>query len=297
MLGYLTLRVFIELFRIIPFRLLYILSDILRFVFFFVIKYRKRTALDNLRKAFPEITEKEIRKIAWKSYQNLTDIMLESFKGMFVNEKNMRKRMKVINREICDVYAEQGKSTIYLTGHCANWEWAIIIDKYLKHKIVSVFKPLKNELLNSYMKKNRERFGMELVSMQNTRKAFETNSPIGIVLIADQSPGTLHDAIWVDFFNRDTPCIHGPEAYAKRFNLPLIFAEFDRVKRGYYNLEFFHLIDEPIKYKKGEITQLYMKRLEEYIRRKPEYWVWTHKRWKHKRDENGEILRDYYYKK
>jgi KDO2-lipid IV(A) lauroyltransferase len=223
--------------------------------------------------------------------------MLESLKGMFVSEKSMKKRMRVVNGEVCDSFAENGISAIYLTGHCANWEWAIIIDKYLKHKIVSVFKPLKNKTFNSFMKKNRERFGMKLLSMQDTRKAFEVNSPIGLVLIADQSPGTLHNAIWVNFFNRDTPCIHGPEAYAKRFNIPLIFIEFQRVKRGYYYIKFFRLIDEPSKYKKGEITQIYMKRLEEYIRRKPEYWAWTHKRWKHKRNEKGEILRDYYYKK
>ncbi len=294
MLGYLILRVFIELFRIIPFKLLYVLSDVMRFVFFYVIKYRKNIALDNLRKAFPDKSEKEIKNIAWKSYQNLTDITLESFKGMFVSEKSMRRRMKVINRSVCDFYAEQGKSAIYLTGHCANWEWATIIDKYLKHKIVSVFKPLKNKRLNEYMKSNRERFGMQLISMKDTRHAFKNEIPIGLVLIADQSPSTTHNAIWVDFFDRDTPVIHGPEAYARKFDLPLVFAEFHRVKRGYYYLKFFNLIDNPKDFEEGEITQIYIKRLEEYISEKPEYWIWTHKRWKHKR-KDGKILMDYYY--
>lgn len=297
MFGYIFTRIFSESFRLIPFRVLYIFSDALRFLFYHVIKYRKNVALDNLRKAFPEKTEKEIRKIAWKSYQNLTDIMLESFKGMFVSEKSMRKRMKVINGEVCDYYAEQGKSAIYLTGHCANWEWAIIIDKYLKHKIVSVFKPLKNKRVNDYMKANRERFGMQLIAMKDTRKAFKNKVPVGLVLIADQSPSTTHNAIWVDFFNRDTPFIHGPEAYAKKFGLPIVFGEFHRVKRGYYYIEFFDLVNDPENYNEGQITQIYTKRLEEYIRRKPEYWVWTHKRWKHKRDENGNLLVDYYYKK
>ncbi len=118
--NYILTRIFAEWFGLIPSRVLYIFSDTLQFLFYHVIRYLKNVALDNLRKAFLGKTDKEIRNIAWKSYQNLTEIMLESFNGMFVSEKSKRKRMKVINGEVCDSYTEQGKSAIYLTGRCAN---------------------------------------------------------------------------------------------------------------------------------------------------------------------------------
>ena len=296
MFGYIFTRLFIESFRLVPFRLLYIFSDILRFIFYYLIKYRKRVVFDNLRRAFPDKTKKEIERIAWASYRNLCDIMLESFKGLVISNKELLKRYKLIHDEVCNSYADKGQSAIYLAAHYANWEWAISIDLHLRHQIVSVFKPIKNKRFNAYMKRFRERFGMKLVPMSETRTVFKENSKsIGLVLIADQSPSTTHNSIWADFLNRDTPCIHGPEAYAKKLGIPLIFMEFQRVKRGFYSLEFFHFIPEPSGYKDGEITQAYMKRLEEYITRKPEDWIWTHKRWKHKR-ENGKIIMDYYYK-
>lgn len=295
MFGYYLMKIFAQSFRLIPFWLLYIFSDILRFVLYYVIKYRRTVAFDNLHRAFPEKSEKEIRKIAWASYRNLTDIMLESFKGMVISEKTMKKRFKMTNTQIVDDYAEQNKNIIYLSGHLANWEWAIIAGKYVKHKVISIFKPLKNPRVNQYMKSNRERFGMKLLPMKETRRAFETKEPFALVLVADQSPRPSNNVIWVNFFNTITPCLHGPEGYAKKYNIPLVFGEFHRIKRGYYRVDTFKLIDEPLKCKKNEITQIYMNRLEKFIRQKPELWIWTHKRWKHKL-ENGKFLVDYYYK-
>ncbi len=296
MISYYLVKIFSQSFRLIPFPVLYVLSDIIRFLLYHVVRYRRSVAFDNLHRAFPEKSEKEIKRIAWASYRNLTDIMLESFKGMVVSEKTMRKRFTMSNIELPNSYAEQNKNIIYLTGHCANWEWAIITDKYVKHKVISVYKPFKNARLDKYMRTNRERFGMQILKMRNTRRAFECKENFVLVLIADQSPSTSHNAIWVDFLNIDTPCIHGPEVYATRFNTPVFFGAIHRVKRGHYRLDSEKLVDEPEKCEKGEITKKYMNRLEEYIRKYPENWVWTHKRWKHKR-ENGKLLVDYYYKK
>ncbi len=296
MLGYYLMKIFAQSFRLVPFWLLYIYSDVLRFILYYIVRYRRTVAFDNLHRAFPEKSEKEIREIAWKSYRNLTDIIFESFKGMVISEKTIKKRFKMDNPEVLDGFANKNKNVIFLAGHCANWEWAIISDKYVKAKVISVFKPLKNPRVNSYMKNNRERFGMKLLTMRATRRAFETKNPFVLVLIADQSTSTTHNAIWADFFNTDTPCIHGPETYAKRYDIPVVFGYFYRVKRGYYRVKNTTLLTEPQKYEDGEITQMYMSKLEESIRQNPEQWMWTHKRWKHKR-ENGKLLIDYYYKK
>ncbi len=295
MFGYYLMRIFSQSFRLIPFPVLYVVSDILRFILYYVVRYRRDVAFDNLHRAFPEKSEKEIRKIAWASYRNLTDIILESFKGMVMSEKAMRRHFKMTNVELANKYADQNRNIISLTGHCANWEWAIISDKYVKHKTQSIYKPFKNPRLDKYMRANRERFGMKIWKMRQTRRAFAVEEPFVVVLIADQSPSTTHNAIWADFFNTDTPCIHGPEVYAKRFNTPVLFSDIKRIKRGYYVANNEMLIEEPLKCKEGEITQKYMSRLEEYIRQYPENWIWTHKRWKHKR-ENGKLLIDYYYK-
>lgn len=297
MIGYISLKIFINLFRVIPFPVLYIFSDLMRFIFYYVIRYRKRVAFDNLRHAFPEKSEREIRKIAWASYRNLTDIMLESFKGMVTSSNELKRRFKILNPEIANEYIGKDKSVIFLMGHNANWEWSMTTDEQFEQDIVAVYKPLRNKKLNRYMKENRERFGSTLIPIKDTRTAFsDPERKIGLVLIADQSPNSLRNAIWVDFFNRDTPCIHGPEGYAKKLDLPIIFVEIRRLKRGYYETELFSLVENPKDFEPNEITQLYMSRLEEFIKMYPETWVWTHKRWKHKRI-NGEIIRDYYYPK
>lgn len=297
MFSYIFTRIFIESFRLVPFWLLYIQSDVFRFILFDIFQYRKRIILDNLRKAFPEKNEKEIKQIAKKFYKNFMDILLEGLKGMTMSDKSVYKRYKLLNPELTDAYFEQGKSVLTVGGHYASWEWGVSIDKHIKHNSVCVYKAVKNKRLNDFMRQKRERWGMKQISMEKTRTIFkDLENPKFIVLIADQSPGDLPKAIWVDFFGRFTPCIHGPEAYCTIFNFPLIFLDFQRTRRGHYTLELSLLSENPKSLEKEAVTQLYMSKLEEVIRKKPEDWMWTHKRWKHKK-VGDKIIRDYYYKK
>ncbi len=297
MFSYILTRLFIESFRLLPFWLLYIQSDIFRFILFNVFRYRRKVVLDNLSKAFPEKDKSEINCIAKKFHKNFMDILFEGLKGMTMSDKSVYKRYKLLNPELVDAYFEQGKSVLTLGGHYASWEWGVSIDKHIKHKSVCVYKAVKNKWLNNFMREKRERWGMKQISMEKTRTIFkDLENPKFIVLIADQSPSTTHNAIWVNFLGRDTPCIHGPEAYSKLFNLPLIFLDFQRVKRGYYTLELSLIDENPKQLEKSQVTQKYMTKLGEVISKKPQDWMWTHKRWKHKRDENGKILMDYYYK-
>ena len=298
MIVYIFTRIFFEAFRLIPFRLLYLISDFISLFLLKIVGYRKKVVYDNLTKAFPEKTKNEINKIAIKTYRNFIDITLESFKMFTISDKEIFKRYRVINSELVDEFYEENKSVICVTGHYANWEWGASLPTHIKHKSRIIYKPITNKYLARYINKNRSRFGIELIALEETNNAFKkTSKPYFVIMIADQSPSRLTNSIWVNFLNRDTPCIHGPEAYSKNLNLPIIYLDIQRIKRGYYTAEYSKLINNPNEHKNGEITTIYMNKLEEIIKLKPEDWLWTHKRWKHKRDENGKVLKDYFYKK
>jgi len=296
MFSYIITRIFIESFRLVPFWVLYGLSDISRIILFDLFGYRKKIIFDNLEKAFPEKNKTEINAIAKEFYKHFTDVLFEGLKGMTMKDKEVYKRFKVLNPQLADAYFEQGKSLIILGSHYGNWEWGNSIPYYMKHDVVCVYKAVPNRRLNDYMRNNRARLGMKQISLEKTRLIFTNISkPKFIILLADQNPGASSHAIWVDFLGRDTPCIHGPEIYGKLYNFPVMYIDFQRIKRGYYTAELSMLAENPASLEKGELTQKYMGKLEQAIKNKPPNWLWTHKRWKHKR-ENGKLLVDYYYK-
>ncbi len=297
MISYYISRFFIELLRFVPFKLLFLISDFLRFLLYNVFKYRRKVVYDNLSKAFPDKSVLEITKIAKNTYKNFLDIFLESLKMITISDKKLLNRVKIFNPELVDDFYNKEQNIIIVSAHYANWEYIVSsIPFYLKHQHTVIYKPLNNKYLTKYINKNRARFGMKVIPLEKTKNAFKKSLNLtSVLLFADQSPSLLTNAIWVNFLGRDTPCIHGPEAYSKKNNLPIVYCNIQRIKRGYYSVEFSKLIENPSEYKKGEITEIYMKKVEQIIRKKPENWLWTHKRWKHK-FENGKVLKDYYYK-
>ncbi len=296
MIAYIFTRIFIESFRLIPLWVLYRISDFSRFILFDLIGYRKKVIFSNLEEAFPEKSKLEINAIARKFYTHFTDVLLEGLKGMTMRDKSVYKRFKVLNPELADNYFEKGQNVLILGAHYGNWEWGNSIPFYMKHEVVCVYKAVPNKRLNDYMRGNRARLGMKQISMEKTGTIFNNISkPKFIILLADQNPGILKHSIWVDFLGRDTPCIHGPEVYGKKFNYPVLYIDFKRIKRGYYTAELSLLDEKPALLEKGVLTQKYMSKLEQVIKAKPQDWLWTHKRWKHKRVDNN-ILVDYYYK-
>jgi KDO2-lipid IV(A) lauroyltransferase len=261
-----------------------------------MVGYRKKVVYENLEKAFPEKSKEEIRKIANKFYRNFTDVLLETLKSYTMSKKSILKRFKVINHEYLEKYFDEGKSILCLGAHFANWEYGTSIALHLPFETVTVYKAVKNKYLNHYMCKSRNRWGMKQISIEKTRVIFNRiEKPKFIILIADQNTPTLEKAVWINFMGIETPCIHGPEAYSNLFNYPVVFLDYQRLKRGFYTAEFILLSDNPKSLEKGEITKKYMGKLEEAIMKKNEDWLWTHKRWKHKK-EGDKILVDYYYK-
>jgi KDO2-lipid IV(A) lauroyltransferase len=250
---------------------------------FYIIKYRKKVVINNLQKAFPNKNKKEINKIAKLFYKNLLDILLESIKGLTMNKQTFLKRFQIINPEYLNNFYNKNISILNLAGHYANWEWGIqAVDMQLKHQVVSIYKPLSNKQLDTYIKTKRERFGMKLVPMDETKNIFTNiTKPVSVIMAADQSPSNVHKAIWVNFLNIKTPFIHGPEAYAKKLNTPVVYFDVQRVKRGYYTLEIKNITNSPSSLKQNELTKIYAKTLEQIIKHKPQDWLWSHKRWKH----------------
>jgi KDO2-lipid IV(A) lauroyltransferase len=283
-IAYFLFRGIVAFFRIIPFRILYIISDGVYFLLYKIVGYRKSVVRKNLEYCFPEKSIPEKRAIERKFYKNLTDLILESLKGYTVSEKEILKRFSVTNPEILDEYYNQGRSLIMALAHMGNWELATgSVVKDFKHKPVVLYKPLSNKYIDSYVYTQRKSFGLELLAIFNTAAYFskKREQPKAFFMVADQySPSTKRkNAV---FFGKETVFLHGPETYSRKYNLPIIYMEIKKIKRGHYLATLSILEDEPTKLKEGELTQKYALKLEESIKKYPDTWMWSHKRWKDK---------------
>lgn len=279
-------RFFSFLIGILPFWLLYLLSDVLRFFLLNIFGYRKAVVEDNLRKCFPEKDEAEIKRLIRLSYKNLADVTVESFKGFTMSERQIVARHKGLNPELIEGFFKENRSVICLPNHYGNWEWgAMSPPPQLHQDCVALYKPLSNKYVDSFVRKNRSRTGAFLGSIYKTARIFEERKDIvtAYILASDQSPSNAKKSIWVQFLGRDTAFLHGPELYARKYNMPVVFVDIQRVKRGFYTMYFTIITDNPNEMKPGEITTLYAKKLEAVIRKKPQNWLWSHKRWKLKK--------------
>lgn len=288
MVGYILTRIFIAFLRIIPFRLLYIISDILYFFLYKIIGYRRKVVHQNLCLCFPDKSEKEIKKIEREYYHHLMDITLEGLKGFSMSRKEGLKRYKVVNPELINAYFDKGQDIVVTPTHYNNWEWgALACGMQIKHRYIVIYMPLSNKYFDNFIKQHRAKFNTELVAAWDTSKLFSKGegTPKAYVMVADQAPSNVKHAYWFDFLNRPTDWIHGPEKLARRFNMPVIYAQAIKIKRGYYELRLSEITDNPKSLPDGEITRLYAEKLENDIREEPAYWLWSHRRWKHKKEE------------
>jgi Kdo2-lipid IVA lauroyltransferase/acyltransferase len=287
-LTYCFVIFFVWLIYLMPFRLLYCFSDFLYFIFFYIVKYRKKVVFQNLRNSFPEKSEKEIRTIAKKFYKHLCDILLESIKGFKLSKKQILKRHRLINPDFLNSYFERGQSVIVATAHYSNWEWGSLSGGLqTKFRLIGFYKPLSNNYVDELLKRSRAKCGMNLITIFETFKTFQKSKDeiFAYILASDQSPSNYKKAFWVNFLNQETACLHGIEKYAKLFNYPVLYIHIYRIKRGYYEIEIKKIIDNPTEYMEGEITKSYMELLEKIIKENPYEWLWSHRRWKKTRKE------------
>jgi KDO2-lipid IV(A) lauroyltransferase len=265
---------------------MYVFSDLMYFVLYYVVGYRRKIVEMNLKNSFPEKNREEVKKLSKKFYSHLCDITLESIKGFTMSPDEIRKRHHILNPEMADSYFARGISVIAEPAHYNNWEWGSLSPGLqLKYPIVCFYKPLSNNRTDEHAKLHRAKFGTQLKSIGLTASTFENlkDTPTAYIMAADQSPSNLKDCYWINFLNRDTAWLHGPEKYARLYNIPVVFVDIQKIKRGYYELELILITDDPASLTEGEITRRYAKHLEKSIINEPAFWLWSHKRWKHSR--------------
>ncbi len=282
-IGYFLFRVVVGLFSIIPFSLLYFFSDGLFYLFYYVTKYRKKVVVQNLKNSFPEKSAAEIEQITKDFYRNFCDILLEGIKGLSMSKQELVKRYRITNPEFLNAYCDKNSSLIAVGSHFTNWEWGVLCSSLqVKHKTIGFYMPLSNKTIDTYIKESRAAWGMYLVSVRETLKGFESNkeTPCIYILLSDQSPSNKEKAVWLNFMNQNTAFLHGAEKYAQLCNYPVVFIDIKRVKRGFYEVEFSLLSENPLETKPTEITKLFAKKLEKTILYKPAHWLWSHRRWK-----------------
>ncbi len=276
----------------LPFWLLYLISRLLFIVIFYVIGYRKNVVYKNLRNAFHEKSENEIRQIGKQFYKHFSELTLEIIKLHEMNEDDFKKRMIVKNTEMLLRYFEHGKSLIILTMHYNNWEWSSCVALYLKHKPLGVYKPLHNKKYDKYLNENRSRMGVEMIPshqvLRRIVKARKNDETFLLWLAGDQTPPRYHK-FWLKFFNQDALFYPGPVAISRRYNYPVIFQKIIKKGRGKYETSFEVLFENPKNYTDAEIMKKYIGKMEETIREQPEYYLWSHRRWKHKRPKRVAI--------
>jgi KDO2-lipid IV(A) lauroyltransferase len=265
---------------------LYWLADIAYFFVYRVAGYRKDVVFKNLYNAFPDKTEEEIKQIGSGFYHFLTDLMAEILWCFSLNDNRISKRLKVKNPELLDEFYDSGKSVILILGHYASWEMVLSsLNLFVKHKVATIYIPLTNKGLDKKFYKMRTTFESEMIAKRDFKENIEKGieEKRAIIFGADQSPSISKNLYWTRFLNQDTAVALGAEKYAKIYDMPVVFTWLRREKRGYYSVEFETVTSDPKTELEGEITEKHVRIMEKQILANPEFWLWSHKRWKKKR--------------
>ncbi|MCB0583180.1 MAG: lysophospholipid acyltransferase family protein [Phaeodactylibacter sp.] len=283
-LYYLSLP-FIYLVSLLPFRLLYLLSDLLFVLVFHLIGYRKEVVRNNLRNAFPEKGEEEIRQISRKFYRSFCDLTLESLKNLTISAAGLKQFILFEDTSLFQKYKAENQSIVIVLGHIGNWELAgprFSLEPI--HTLYVVYHPLSNPYFEKLVYRMRTRLGMHLYTMKNTFRGMVENRGqcTATAFIADQTP-SARNTYWMEFLHQDTAVFTGPGRLAKRFKYPVVYIAINRLRRGKYRIESELLAEKPEALTEEQITGLYIRRLEKDIRARPESWLWTHRRWKRSR--------------
>ena len=270
----------------LPMRILYMKSDFFYFLIYYVFRYRKQLVLDNLKLAFPEKPEVELLRIRKKFFKHLMDLTMESIKAFSISEKEILKRYTYSNPELVNKYAAEGRSIALMAAHQSNWEWSISLPRVLNIDMYGAYTKLNNTYYEKAVRDSREKFGVigyktsEMV--RGMQKRFSDKQQGAYILLSDQSPQLHKTYYWRKFFNIKVPIHTGAEMLSKRFDLVVINYVTKRVKRGYYTTEFQLITDTPKDFKDYQITDLYTELTEKNILEQPEYYLWSHKRFKHR---------------
>lgn len=278
--------IILKLISRLPLSVLYLISDFLYFLLRYVAGYRKKVILKNLRNSFPKKSEKELHQIKNQFYRHLGDVVVESLKTLTISEEELSKRVKIINPEVINAYYDKGLPVVVLTSHQGNWEWLLVsCSAQLPFHVDAVYMRLQNTFFDKLMLKIRARFGADMIEKRTSfRTMMLHRNKISITaMVADQRVQSSQYQHYTSFMHQETGFYEGPERIAHKLNKPALFVQMKRLKRGYYAIKF-HPIDEPpFRQQPHYITEKYVRLAEEAIRERPAEWLWSHNRWKQKK--------------
>tara|TARA_R110002167_G_scaffold31099_2_gene102511 strand:- start:3237 stop:4130 length:894 start_codon:yes stop_codon:yes gene_type:complete len=273
------------LISLLPFRLLYLFSDFVFILVYRVFGYRKKVVRDNLKLVFPEKSTTELHAIEKAFFKHMCDMFLEMVKTMNLSKEEIKKRYVIENMDLVQEI-EKEKSILVVCSHYASWEWNVSMNNYVNAKGYAVYQRVSNKYFDQWAKKVRARWNTTLITQQETVKTVirnKKNNIIGIFgMVSDQSPQPHRAHYWTEFMGIKVPVINGAETMARKMDLAVVFLKVSKVKRGYYHAEFIPITTAGSQTKEHEITDKFLRLAEQQIQERPEYYLWTHKRWKHR---------------
>lgn len=284
-MAYYIILPLLYLIAYLPFKVLYGISDVIYFLLYRVVAYRKKVVLENLRNSFPEKSDAEIRKICSEFYSYFCDLIVETIKTLTITPAEVKRHVTVGDSSLFQKYYDQKQSIVVVMGHMGNWELAgARFSQEPYHRLFVIYHPLHNKKFDQLMYHMRTRLGNGLYSMNEVMRGMlkDRDKLTATGFIADQTPSP-EGAYWTTFLHQDTPVFKGTEKIASKLNYPVLYASVHRPKRGLYHITYELLSDNPKACAENEISELHTRRLEKDIIAQPEIWLWTHRRWKHKR--------------
>lgn len=290
-IAYAPVSAILHLLALLPFRVLYVISDVLFFFTFHIVRYRRKVVQQNLRESFPEKSPAELRDIEYRFFHFLCDYFVETIKILHISDDEMRRRLVFHDVETIDRCFDQGRSIVIYAAHYANWEWLPSVTLWSRHDytdkvFAQVYRPLKNEWFNHFFLGIRHRFHSESFTKKSVLRDLLRLRRDGRVSItgfmSDQHPSLNDDGYITTFLNHPTAMISGTETLARKLDFAVLYFQISRRKRGYYECTIRTIALNPRLEPENAITQCYTSLLEQQIRTQPELWLWTHKRWKHK---------------
>lgn len=271
---------------LLPLSVLYGIMHLFYWIISKIVHYRSSVIDTNLKKSFPEISENELQQIKKAYYKHLTELAAEMIKMLTIGRKQFNKRYYCNNPELVNQFYDEGKSVILMSGHYNNWEWMVLgINTLFKHSAVGVGAPNSNKVFEKLVNNARTRWGTDVVFANHIRQEFERRENDKILttymMLSDQSPANPKKSHLTTFLNQPSYMIYGPEYFAQKYNYPVIYYQVTKEKKGYYRIDLTLITANPTLLPQGEITECYVKLLEKSIRSAPQFWLWSHKRWKH----------------
>ena len=276
----------IWLFSKLPFRVLYVISDVIYLLFFYIIGYRKKVVLNNLKLVYPTKSDKELKQIQKRFFRHFVDTLIEGIKAITISEASIKKRYTYKNIEAINKLYNEGKSIILVGAHYGNWEWVVGMPLHTKIDCYTSYTKIQNKNFENLIKDSRSKFGMKCLKSTEIIKGIVKNvkqQKQGLyLLVSDQSPQIQKNQYWTEFLNVKVPIFSGAEMISKKFDFAVVNMNTTKVKRGYYETDFKLISDSPKELAKNEITDTYLRLTEEHIYKEPNYYLWSHKRFKHK---------------